>query len=75
MTILDAAAWRPHPEGTPGNSAVALVSVGGDPRNDSTKGAMATPHLDQCLYMREVLVALETVIGRIRLMCIEGDGR
>lgn len=32
-------AWRPHPQGEPGNTALALVAVGGDPTDDATKGA------------------------------------
>jgi hypothetical protein len=64
-------AWRGHPEGAPGNSAVVLVGVGGDPDGDATVGAMApTPHLQGMPYTREVLAGLGTTVGRTRLMRI-----
>jgi uncharacterized protein (TIGR03032 family) len=67
-------AWRPHPQGHPGNSALPLLAVGGDPANDSTSGAMApTPHLERCEYLRQVLASLETVLGRTRLMRLDGN--
>lgn len=66
--------WRPHPEGHPGNWALPLVSVGGDPHNDSVKGAMRpTPHLERCPAIREVLTAIGGPIGRTRLMRIDGN--
>lgn len=66
--------WRPHPEGHPGNSALPLVAVGGDPANDGVKGAMLpTPLLDRCPYLRQVLAAFDAPIGRTRLMRIEGN--
>ena len=66
--------WRPHPQGTPGNSALPLVAVGGDPGDDATIGAMApTPHLDALPYVRQVLAALGTVVGRSRLMRIDRE--
>jgi len=50
--------WRPHPEGHPGNSALPLISVDGDPSNDDVRGAMQpTPHLGRCPYLRQVLAA------------------
>ena len=66
--------WKPHPHGYPGNSAVALVAIDGDPANDSVKGAMrATPHLARCPYIRQVLASLGVTIGRTRLMRIDGN--
>lgn len=66
--------WRPHPHGYPGNSALPLVAVNGDPADDATKGIMRpTPHLDRAPYLRQVLAALGTVIGRTRLMRLHGD--
>ncbi len=68
------AAWRPHPHGYAGNSALPLISVNGDPHNDDVAGAMApTPHLAQLPYLQQVLAAFETVLGRTRLMRLEGD--
>lgn len=66
--------WRPHPEGHPGNWALPLVAVGGDPANDGVKGEMLpTPHLERCPYLRQVLASLEAPIGRTRLMRIDGN--
>lgn len=66
--------WRPHPEGHRGNSALPLVSVGGDPNDDGVKGEMrATPHLDRCPYLRQTLASLGAPIGRTRLMRIDGN--
>src|SRR3954470_3698003 len=67
--------WRAHPEGAPGNTAVALVAHRGDPDDDRAKGVMApTPLLDQLPYVRRILAALDSVIGRTRLMRIEEEG-
>lgn len=67
--------WRPHPEGAPGNSAVPLVARDGDPDDDRAFGMMrSTPHLERLPYTRRVLAALDSVIGRSRLMRIEEEG-
>ena len=66
--------WRPHPQGHPGNSALPLIAVGGDPTNDATKGVMAmTPHLERCEYLQQVLASFNTVFGRTRLMRLDGN--
>lgn len=66
--------WRPHPQGFPGNSALSLIAVGGDPANDAVQGPMRpTPHLLQLPYMRTVLTALGGVLGRTRLMRLAGE--
>jgi len=71
---FDENAWRPHPEGHPGNSALPLIAVNGDPMNDDVRGPMrATPHLDRCPYLRQVLAAFHAVWGRTRLMRIDGN--
>lgn len=68
------AAWRAHPQGHPGNTAVPLISAQGDPANDSVKGPMRpTPHLERSPYLRQVLAAFGTVLGRTRLMRIAGQ--
>jgi len=65
--------WRPHPQGHPGNSALPLISLGGDPMNDGVAGTMLpTPHLERCPYLKQVLASFETVFGRSRLMRLEG---
>lgn len=67
--------WRKHPQGHVGNSALPLVASGGNPDNDDVRGRMLpTPYLDRCPYLRQVLASLQTVIGRTRLMRIEGNG-
>lgn len=75
INALPESAWRPHPQGYPGNTALALVAAGGDPRNDLTRGAMLpTPWLAQLPYTRQVMAALGCSIGRSRLMRIDGNG-
>jgi uncharacterized protein (TIGR03032 family) len=67
--------WRAHPQGHPGNTAVPLIAVGGDPANDAVRGPMEpTPHLERCPYLRQVLASFRTVLGRTRLMRIVGYG-
>lgn len=66
--------WRPHPQGHPGNSALPLIAAGGDPADDATKGPMRpTPHLARCPYLRQVLAAFGAVLGRTRLMRLDGN--
>ena len=61
-------AWMAHPRRMQGNSAVALISKGGED-NDDFVGAMAeTPHLQACPYLRQVLASFGVVLGRSRLM-------
>jgi uncharacterized protein (TIGR03032 family) len=68
------AAWRPHPQGNPGNSALPLIAVGGDPENDATRGRMApTKYLADMEYLRQVLASFGTVLGRARLMRLDGN--
>lgn len=65
---LPAMAWRPHPTGQPGNSAVALISQGGSD-NDAFTGAMLpTAHLTHTPYHRQVMATFGEVLGRSRLM-------
>jgi hypothetical protein len=65
--------WRPHPQGNPGNSALPLIALGGNPTDDGVAGTMLpTPHLEKCEYLRQVLASFETVFGRSRLMRLEG---
>ena len=66
--------WRPHPQGFPGNFSLSLISVGGNPNNDSVIGAMSpTPYLQSCPYLQQILASLKTVLGRTRLMRIGGN--
>ena len=66
--------WLPHPQGHPGNEALPLLAVDGDPLNNATKGVMRpTPQLERCPYLTQVLAALDAPIGRTRLMRIDGN--
>ena len=67
-------AWRPHPLGYAGNSALALIAVDGDPHSDAFVGPMRpTPHLERCPYIRQVLGEIGAVWGRTRLMRLSGQ--
>lgn len=74
VAAFDESMWRPHPTGMPGNSALPLVTVDGDPmRGDALEGPMRpTPALQRSPYLQQVLGSLEAVIGRIRLMRLSG---
>ncbi len=64
--------WRPHPQGHPGNWALPLVAVGGNPLDDGVAGPMRpTPHLQRCAYLRQTLAALAAPLGRTRLMKLD----
>ena len=61
-------AWVPHATGFPGNEAVRLVTVMGQP-TDAFEGPMRpTEHLARCPYIMEVMAELGGVWGRSRLM-------
>ncbi len=71
---IDETSWRPHPQGHPGNSALPLIAAGGEPLNDAAKGPMRpTPHLARLPYLRQVLAAFQSVLGRTRLMRLDGN--
>ena len=66
--------WRPHPQGFPGNDALTLISVDGDPASDAVHGPMRpTPHLLACPYLMQVMHSLGAVWGRSRLMRLAGQ--
>jgi hypothetical protein len=71
---IDESAWRPHPQGYPGNDALTLITVGGDPDSDAAAGPMRpTIHLDRCPYLRQVLDSIGATWGRTRLMRLAGN--
>lgn len=71
---IDPGAWRPHPDGMAGNSALPLLAAHGNPEDDATRGPMRpTPNLERLPYTRQILAALGTVIGRSRLMRIDRE--
>ncbi|MEM7081127.1 MAG: sulfotransferase [Pseudomonadota bacterium] len=63
--------WDTHPQGFEGNTALILVSSEGGRNNRYTGPMEATPHLERCPYIRQVLAAFGSVIGRSRLMRLE----
>ena len=74
VAALGEAVWRPHPQGFPGNSMAPLIAAEGDPNNESFAGRMlATPHLKACEYLWQTLDAMGVVLGRTRLMRLDGN--
>jgi len=68
IAALPAESWAAHPSGTPGNTAVRLISVDGG-ENDEVDGLMKpTPALQRLPYVRQVLASFAVVWGRSRLM-------
>jgi hypothetical protein len=61
-------AWRAHPSGYEGNTALILVSARGGQNDDLTGPMQPTEHLAKAPYFRQVMTAFDTVIGRSRLM-------
>ena len=71
---IEESAWRPHPQGLPGNSMLPLVAVDGDPANEGFSGPMRpTPQLLACPYLMQVMASLGATIGRSRLMRLSGQ--
>ena len=74
VAAMPASAWRPHPQGYPGNDALPLITTNGDPASDARGGAMGpTPYLLSSPYLLQVLEALGATWGRSRLMRLSGD--
>ena len=73
VEALPEEAWRPHPQGYPGNDALPLITTNGDPASDAREGAMGpTPHLLACPYLMQALEELGATWGRSRLMRLSG---
>ena len=74
IEALGESAWRPHPLGYPGNDALALISVNGDPASDEVRGQMLpTPYLLECPYLLRAMHSIGAVWGRSRLMRLSGQ--
>ncbi|WP_458070112.1 aspartyl/asparaginyl beta-hydroxylase domain-containing protein [Rhodanobacter sp. BL-MT-08] len=74
LAALDGSRWREHPQKFPGNFALPLISVDGDPDSDAVSGVMRpTPYLAECPYLMQVLLTLGGVWGRTRLMKLSGQ--
>jgi hypothetical protein len=73
VDALGADKWIEHPQKFPGNFALPLISVNGDPASDAVVGSMRpTPALAQCPYLMQVLDRVGAVWGRTRLMKLSG---
>jgi Sulfotransferase family/Aspartyl/Asparaginyl beta-hydroxylase len=73
VAAMPAGAWRPHPQGYPGNDALPLITTNGDPASDARDGAMGpTPLLLSAPYLLQVLETLGATWGRSRLMRLSG---
>lgn len=73
MQALGDAVWRDHPLKYPGNFALPLIAVDGDPHNDGVSGSMQpTSYLERCPYLVQVLAHLGAVWGHTRLMKLTG---
>jgi hypothetical protein len=65
--------WLPHPQRFQGNDFLPLISVKGEPANESFAGQMApTPYLKECPYLVDVLASFGASLGRTRLMRLSG---
>ncbi len=74
VSAIEESAWRPHPQGYPGNDALTLVTTGGDPDSDAVAGPMLpTRHLQRCPYLQRVLHSVGATWGRTRLMRLSGQ--
>ena len=68
LSLLEAAAWREHPDKTGGNSALPLISADGGDNDDASGDMRPTPHLERSPYLRQVIASFDEVFGRSRLM-------
>ena len=60
--------WMEHPSKISGNLAIPLISLGGNDNNDFAGRMQPTEHLNQCLYMQQVMAGFDEVLARSRLM-------
>lgn len=68
VRALPQSAWVPHPTGFPGNEAVRLVTVGGQPTDEFDGPMRPTENLVRCPYIQEVMGEIDGVWTRSRLM-------
>lgn len=60
--------WLPHPSGLPGNSAVPLVAINGEPKDGFDGQMAATQVLNDSPYLMQVVNSFGEVVARSRLM-------
>ena len=65
---FDESDWAPHHEHFEGNSAIPLISVGGEYNNEFKGEMKQTPALEASPYIQQVIASFGEVIGRSRLM-------
>jgi len=69
VDALPEALWQPHPRAWEGHEAVALISADGESDLARFEGEMQeTEALDQLPSIRNLLAALDTVVGRTMLV-------
>lgn len=71
VSMLPPEAWTQHPQKFDGNTAVALVSPGGEITDDSVGPMGPTKWLSQCSYMLDIMRSLGCTWGRSRLMGLQ----
>ena len=64
--------WQPHPGRHSGNSALPLISYGGQNNDDFSGRMQETPHFQKCEYLRQISSHFGEVLGRSRLMRLAG---
>ena len=60
--------WLPHPSGLPGNTALPLVAINGEPRDGFDGQMAATQVLIDSPYLMQVVSSFGEVVARSRLM-------
>jgi len=68
VAALPDAAWAPHPDGVPGNSAARLITAGGGETDAHVGPMQPTRWLAQLPYLRQALAGFGVVWSRSRLM-------
>ena len=71
VNAIDSDQWIDHPDGFTGNSALSLISVDGKDNHGVSGQMMACPRTKKMPYLMQVIAALETTIGRTRLMRLD----
>lgn len=60
--------WMAHPNRLNGNSAIPLISHGGNDNDDFSGRMQTTQHLARCAYTQQVMTSFGEVLARSRLM-------
>ncbi len=68
VALLPRERWASHPSGTPGNSALRLITVDGGENDDMIGVMKQTPALARMPYVRQVLASFGVVWSRSRFM-------